>query len=106
MARAFSPCLMPDLSKDIATSLILSLSKDEAPCGRMVRQAHHEGFNVPPTLTLPRKGGGDAFFTLRLEGGGDAFVALSLESGRDSAFFALPLEGGGRGGGGRGAHRR
>ncbi len=56
--------------------LILSLSKD---AGRMVRHARHEDVSLPPTLTLPRKGGGDSFFTLPLEGvgkgGGDRSAA-------------------------------
>jgi hypothetical protein len=67
--------------------LILSLSKDEA---LMVRQAHHEDVSFPPTLTLPRKGGGDFRNSIRRRAGGDSFLSL-------------PLEGGGRGGGDRSA---
>jgi hypothetical protein len=71
---------------------------------------------VPPTLTLPRKGGGDStFFSLPRKGGGDSgSVCLILSLSKDEAsqglmvrqahhevrtFFTLPLEGGGRGGG-------
>jgi len=63
-----------------------------------VRFAHMDllaasGRSVPPTLTLPRKGGGDSFFALPVEDGADT-------------FFPLPLEGGGRGGGGAALRRR
>ena len=52
----------------------------------------------PPTLTLPRKGGGDSYFTLAREGRRDSILARSLDDGGDSCS-TLPLEGGGRGGG-------